>query len=208
MISNLGESDDEEDFLNLVSGISLAGVSVSGMGDDNIESRTVAQSCVYNLDFKCALDDFYSVYNVGNMSKVSYLALKFTARRWELWEQLSIKYRISPRESSRFWIRFNTSGLCSFDSIQRLFGSDSEPSGPMGEDMNRSSFWVGILGLSGLSDTDNISYSKYVSELEFTASVSKITDSIWLDVVRTHQELALFQQVRFILNSLKKFLIG
>jgi len=145
-------------------------------------------------DFKEALLDFYATYNFGNLDKVPYLTEKFFFRRWDLWKQLSIKYRLSPRESSNLWTRFNIK----FDGIpectRRLF--DSAETITLSTDSldDRRKIWASILSSS--SDTNREQYAKHVAEvLDAWVKDDQSSNCIRIDVIRTHQELSFFQEV-------------
>ena len=157
-------------------------------------------------DFKNALYEFYARYNFGNLDKVPYLAEKFFFRRWELWKQLSIKYHLSPRESAELWVRFNLR----FDGVpecaRRLFGSH-ETVVVTSDSARRKAIWVSIL--LGTSDNHKEQYRKHSDEIQHRMSEGKIntisSQSIQLDVIRTHQELGFFQDVCLLYEMIRYF---
>jgi hypothetical protein len=146
-------------------------------------------------DFKDALQEFYATYNFGNLEKVPYLAERFIFRRWDLWRQLSIKYRLSPRESANLWIRFNVK----FDGIpecaRRLFDSPETVQISSDSLEERRKIWIKLLAIS--SDSQREQYDKHVLEVSKSGQVDdQANNCIRIDVVRTHQELSFFQEVR------------
>ena len=146
--------------------------------------------------FEEVLTEFYSKYNFGNLEKVAYLAEKFNFRRWELWEQLSIKYRLSPNESRKLWIRFNVSHDGINECARKLFQSDEVVSIPDDAVSLRKISWRRLLRIVP-DDTQRDLYRKYASELAPGEVISKLSpenNDIARDVHRTHQELALFQE--------------
>jgi hypothetical protein len=207
--------DDEEDFLALVEGKNpepaivgekpVTPESIDLSSDEHIPvseiptglpEKNEAHSGVSFEEFKASLYDFYAKYNFGNLDKVPYLAEKFFFRRWELWKQLSMKYHLSPRESSELWIRFNVR----FDGVpecsRRLFGSH-ETVVINSDSAKRREAWSNLLCVS--PDTQQDQYHKHCVEITQRSSTSPTsspsTQSIHLDVVRTHQELSYFQEV-------------
>lgn len=138
------------------------------------------------------LAEFYSKHNFGNLDKVDYLAEKFELRRWELWEQLSIKYKLSPKESRVTWVKFIADrygpGECArklFDRSELVTILDDIPS-------MRKTAWVDMLGLNALDSQRGV-YQKYTEEITFPDADSESANvEIMRDVQRTHQELAFF----------------
>jgi hypothetical protein len=136
-----------------------------------------------NPEFGSVLSEFYSKHNFANLDKVPYLADKFVARKWDLWEQLCIKYRLSPKESTKLWSDFQ---LCS-ESNSRLFQlSDS-----IAPSMDRSTLWLELLGqvtAAQVREYDELREMCAYSDKEERGYVSR-------DVTRTHQDFEFFQQV-------------
>jgi hypothetical protein len=168
---------------------SLVSESDNELGDAPVPDHVPATIS----SFEDVLANFYSQYNIANMDKVSYLAEKFDTRRWELWEQLSIKYKLSPRESRLLWIQFNLKHEGAAECSRKLFSltrcyyvDDDQPG-------SRSSIWRQLL-IPDLSDDKTGAYIKYTEELQGIANGAH-EDDIVRDVHRTHQELSFFQQV-------------
>jgi|LauGreDrversion4_2_1035121.scaffolds.fasta_scaffold12766_4 hypothetical protein len=203
--------DDEEDFLALVDGEKRSTVEINTeqiihpetvdlSSDEHISTTSVAtgqpvpngarEGSTFE-EFKSALSDFYARFNFANLDKVPYLAEKFFFRRWELWKQLSMKYHLSPRESSDLWIRFNVR----FDGVpecaRRLFGSD-ETVVINSDSSKRREVWTAYLSVP--SDSQREQYHKHSVEIRDPSETSS-NQPIYLDVVRTHQELSFFQEV-------------
>jgi hypothetical protein len=158
-------------------------------------------------DFKDALSDFYATYNFGNLEKVPYLAERFFFRRWDLWKQLSVKYRLSPRESVNLWIRFNVK----FDGIpectRRLFDSPETVQISTDSLDDRRKIWIKFLSSS--SDSQREQYEKHVSEiLQSGPNDDQASNCIRIDVVRTHQELSFFQDVCTVTTFARGFFVG
>ena len=148
-------------------------------------------------EFMSILASFYSTHNFANLDKVPYLAEKFNFRRWELWEQLSIKYKLSPRESRETWIQFNVSHEGVPECARRLFSFD-EAFKIADESVSlRKAAWRSMLANSTHEQRDL--YSKYAQEFASRESIVGLTSEnnvIVRDVLRTHQELGYFQDVR------------
>ena len=75
-----------------------------------------------------ALGRFYEVYNPENINKVAMVASKFSERRHELWEQLSIKYTLSVSASCKLFIELfiddQASATCYLFNCPPLFIRD------------------------------------------------------------------------------------
>jgi len=167
--------------------------------DHELPDSQDARTCHTDTQFQEALTEFYSKYNIGNLEKVEYLAEKFYFRRWELWEQLSIKYRLSPSESRKLWIKFNVVHEGINECARKLFHSDEVVSIPDDALSLRKVSWRRLLSVYP-DDSQREMYSKYASELAPRDKISALTpenNDIARDVHRTHQELALFQEVCF-----------
>jgi hypothetical protein len=208
--------DDEEDFLALVDSeeksvkdlpqIAVQPDTVDLSSDEHLSLSEIqtgheTQNGTHegtSLDnFKSALYDFYARYNFGNLDKIPYLAEKFYFRRWELWKQLSMKYNLSPRESAELWTRFNVR----FDGVpecaRRLFGSH-ETVVINSDSRRRRELWVTLLSVT--ADNHREQYKKHSAEIEERKGTIDLsaTQPIHLDVIRTHQELSFFQEVRYV----------
>ena len=215
-MNKIGSDDEEEDFLALVDGqkdavtklahvekkpetidlssdehVSLCEIPTGQPAQNEIREESSLE------DFKNALYDFYARYNFGNLDRVPLLAEKFFFRRWELWKQLSIKYHLSPRQSAELWTRLNVR----FDGVpectRRLFGSH-ETVVTNSDTARRKDIWVALLVPT--SDTHREQYRKHSDEVQQRVSEYQTdpqhVQSIQLDVIRTHQELSFFQEVR------------
>jgi len=208
--------DDEEDFLALVDSeeksvkdvpqIAVQPDTVDLSSDEHlslseIQTGHVEQNGTHEAtsldDFKSALYDFYARYNFGNLDKIPYLAEKFYFRRWELWKQLSMKYHLSPRESAELWTRFNVR----FDGVpecaRRLFGSH-ETVVINSDSKRRRELWVALLSVT--ADNHREQYNKHSAEIQERKGTIDLSapQPIHLDVIRTHQELSFFQEVRYV----------
>lgn len=142
--------------------------------------------------FANTLAAFYSKYNFGNLDKVEYLAEKFESRRWELWEQLCIKYKLSPNESRETWIKFNLLRDGQAACARRLFEREEAVTILEDSPSMRMTAWIKILAVIP-SDTQVDAYQKYVAEIasqhgSFELGISEIKR----DIERTHQELSFF----------------
>lgn len=149
-------------------------------------------------DFEETLRWFYSKYNFGNLDKVAFLASKFTDRRWELWEQLSMKYRLSPTEARELWIRFHVQHSGLNECAKRLFGLSEIIIIPDESMVARKGAWRTILGVHSGNSEQRSLYQKYVAELAPTDVISGLcpeSSDIVRDVHRTHQELGFFREV-------------
>ena len=148
-------------------------------------------------DFQVILGEFYSKYNFSNLDKVPYLADKFNFRRWELWEQLSIKYRLSPTESRMAWIKFNVRHDGVSECARRLFVYDEAVSISDESSTIRKAAWRSMLGIDP-NENQRDTYNKYVPELaprEYVKRLTSESSDIVRDIQRTHQELGFFQDV-------------
>ena len=160
--------------------------------------------------FEEHLTEFYSKHNFGNLDKVRYLADKFNFRRWELWEQLCIKYKLSPNEARLLFIKFNMSNEGMNECARKLFHGDEVISIPEDAMTQRKSAWRKLLGVVS-DDSQRDLYLKYASELapaEILAAINSDNNEIARDVYRTHQELALFREVWNIFNKLDIVFVG
>ena len=206
--------EEEEDFLALVDGNTTKDIGIKTedtshpvqvdlSSDEHLSATSVptgqplpteAREGSSVEEFKSALSDFYARYNFANLDKVPYLAEKFFFRRWELWKQLSMKYHLSPRESSDLWIRFNVR----FDGVpecaRRLFGSH-ETVVINSDSAKRREVWTAHL--CAPSDTQREQYHRHSAEIGDLSGATSSTQPIHLDVVRTHQELSFFQEVSY-----------
>lgn len=204
--------DEEEDFLALVESpknadtvapvanpapTKLAEHCLSSGNASDTEAPPAPTNMPSFEEFKETLTEFYAKYNFGNLDKVPYITEKFFFRRWDLWKQLSIKYRLSPRQSSDLWIRFNIKFDGVSECARRLFDSDETVQVASDSLENRRNIWSTLLG--PVLEDNREQYSKHLSEIQTKlASKSDSQDSsqiIHLDVVRTHQELGFFQEV-------------
>lgn len=149
-------------------------------------------------EFEEILAEFYAKHNFGNLDKVPYLAEKFTDRRWELWEQLSIKYKLSPSESRTLWIRFHIQSDGVSECARKLFKLDGTVTIPDDSMLLRKAAWRRILCVNADDDTQRVLYHKYADEIAPRERIEKLspeTSDIVRDVLRTHQELAFFHEV-------------
>ena len=168
---------------------SLVSESENELGDERLHEHVPGTIS----SFEDVLTNFYSQYNIANMDKVSYLADKFDNRRWELWEQLSIKYKLSPRESRLLWIQFNLEHEGAAECSRKLFGLTRCYYIHDDQADSRASLWRQLL-IPDLSDDKTEAYIKYTEELQGDPH-SAYENDIVRDVHRTHQELSFFQQV-------------
>ena len=149
--------------------------------------------------FEETLRAFYHQYNFGNLDKVPYLAEKFHSRRWELWEQLSIKYRLSPRESRSLWIDFNIYRDGVSECARKLFSVEEIVSVQDDSIEQRRLAWKKMLNVDS-SDSQKALYHKYRTELRSTEAGDDCKNDITRDVHRTHQELGFFQEVCYMMH--------
>ena len=203
------DDDEEEDFFSMVGKSNesppVVSVHLLSNSSEEIAANSVAPTLISAVDgprekmgselspflpFESALERFYAVHNISNLSKIAYLAEKFNDRRWELWEQLSMKYRLCPRESVQLWADFNYPGLSEVAALNRLFGV--EVLGEWFDETrpNRMKLWTAALQMNESSSDEEL-YSKYLCELVPSAE----DEVILLDVRRTHQEMGFFQEV-------------
>jgi hypothetical protein len=163
---------------------------------DNEIPLSTEPSELPNRRFEDTLRTFYLQYNFGNLDKVPYLAEKFDSRRWELWEQLSIKYRLSPRESRSLWIDFNIHHDGIYECARKLFSTE-ELILVQGDSIEqRRIAWKKMLNIES-DDSKKSLYNKYRTEIHSTEVGDDGINDITRDVHRTHQELGLFQDVCF-----------
>ena len=170
--------------------------SLASDSDHELAAPSMAHPVESDIVFEENLSEFYSKYNFGNLEKVKYLADKFCFRRWELWEQLCIKYKLSPEESRLLFIKFNISHEGINECSRKLFHNDEIISIPDDAMSLRKAAWRKLLGLS-TDESQQELYMKYASELappELLAGISSENSDIARDVYRTHQELSLFRE--------------
>lgn len=163
--------------------------------DQEAEPRMSHTPTSHEPDLVGVLSEFYSKYNFNNLDRVPYLADKFNFRRWELWEQLSIKYRLSPTESRLLWIDFCVHRDGIPECARQLFQDHEAISIPDDSGPLRKAAWRAMLGIHPQSDQREL-FEKYISELAPRGEIAKLTpqtSDIARDVERTHQELAFFQ---------------
>ena len=134
-----------------------------------------------------ALTRFYEVYNPENLNKVCNVSAKFSERRAELWEQLSIKYSLSVCASCKLFIELfvddTASAYCYLFNCPPLFIRDDSLA-------IRGSNWRGLLGLS---DTELCQKRELYDT--FLKDVAVVDEAIMRDVSRTHQENAFFHDI-------------
>jgi hypothetical protein len=203
------ENEEEEDFLAMLDGPVVEPVPklieasspppnhhiLSSDTDDELPVAEAHQEPIaIDTYFQTVLTEFYSRFNFNNLQRVAYIAEKFQFRRWQLWEQLTIKYHLSPNDSRLLWINFNINHDGMPECSRRLFGDHEMIRVDDGPNTRRT-HWKHMLGVDASDEQKNL-YAKYVLEtLDLSAreaNTEKI-DEILRDVDRTHQELAFFQ---------------
>lgn len=206
--------DEEEDFFQLIGTRKAEKASVihdscaippTGLGssdghaaNDIIESSVneSAESSKPDLSFVDALEEFYAKHNILNLSKASYIASKFTLRRWDLWEQLCFKYRLGPKEGSDLWVKFHCANDSGRELLRRLFEVHADIDFKSDTPESRRVLWASLLKLDINSDAPNTQFLKHSAELEVhVQSNSPVDNAILQDISRTHQELAFFREV-------------
>jgi hypothetical protein len=171
--------------------------SLASDSDSNVSTPHLRGSTVSDTVFRETLLEFYTKYNLSNIEKVEYLADKFFSRRWELWEQLNIKYRLSPGEARLLWIKFNIPHDGIGECARKLFRCEEVISIPDDVLSSRRAAWRKLMGISGDESLQH-TYLNYVMELapcQNLAAFSTDHSDIVRDVQRTHQDLAFFQEV-------------
>ena len=154
---------------------------------------------------------FYEVYNPDNLDKSIAIAEKFNERRWELWEQMSIKYKLSIAASTKLFVELFVDALPQVTgqlfSCPPLFSRDETLA-------VRTAQWRGLLGLTDAELAAKRSlYQDYLNEIISKSSAESNTDetslsrpssrnskfsaeTIGIDVARTHQECSFFHENR------------
>lgn len=200
MLNDSLSADDEEDFLELLgtSSVKVASpptnmpppaesanqASVFEPVHHVLHSEDEEESTLEN-DFASALAEFYSKHNFANLDKVPYLVEKFSDRRWDMWEQLCIKYRLSASQSVKIWTEFGLMSECK----SRVFLLSKEDAPPDHE--FRADTWLFLLACSKGEHSGDYCLFKNMQPRE----VDGVRCHIARDVCRTHQDFEFFQKV-------------
>ncbi len=200
---SLSADDDEEDFLELLGNTpdklnmgAVAPIHPQGMDlpVPSTKSFEPVHHIVHSDDerdntesdgFASILSDFYSRHNFANLDKVPYLVDKFCERKWDMWEQLCIKYKLSARDATKLWMDF---GLMS-EFRSRFFQLSGN--NPSNDARVRKDIWLFLLGCSEADHAGDYELFKNMQLKESDNSRCHIAK----DVCRTHQDFEFFQKV-------------
>ena len=143
---------------------------------DTLKTLSKLITCVGN---------FYVQYNFGNLEKISFIIEKYNFKRTELWKMLSIKYKLSPNESRKLWIKLCLSSSGMPECLRQLFSIDSIH---LINDENRTENWRNILKISEkIGDGEYLRLSTEVGEY---GGIHEIEN----DINRTHQDFEFFRK--------------